>query len=132
MVASRVGVDSLGQEVFKRLDELGLTKSGVTIDPAHPTGTVDVVVDDAGQLDYVIHTDVAWDFIGFGDRMQSLVSRGGCDLLRVAGPAECVSRRTIDRFVRAGYDCLTIFDLNLRQCYYDEIVIGTRSVTRTC
>src|SRR5688572_20202091 len=58
-VVSRVGDDDLGREILRRLDELELDRSAVSIDPEHPTGTVEVRLDPAGVPDYVIHQAVA-------------------------------------------------------------------------
>src|SRR3954470_7104156 len=62
-VASRVGNDDLGREIFARLDGLGLDRTQVGTDPDRATGRGDVRVDAAGVPEYVIHAPVAWDFI---------------------------------------------------------------------
>ena len=46
--ASRVGHDSLGDEVFQHLVRLGLNSDFVQRDPVHGTGTVKVLVDQGG------------------------------------------------------------------------------------
>src|SRR5215210_6104207 len=63
VVVSRVGDDDLSREVRGRLNGLGFDASYVTTDPRHPTGAVEVRVDEHGAADYVIHERVAWDYI---------------------------------------------------------------------
>ncbi len=61
MVVSGVGDDALGREILSRLGDLGIDTRGITIDPTHPTGTVEVELGPGGQPSYTIHADVAWD-----------------------------------------------------------------------
>src|SRR5215472_5095023 len=49
VVASCVGQDSRGLEALRRLEELGLDIDHVQTDREHPTGTVNVDVEDNGQ-----------------------------------------------------------------------------------
>src|ERR1700693_1959206 len=47
--ASRIGNDSLGAEAAQKLAQLGLNAQFVQQDLVHPTGTVNIKIDDAGQ-----------------------------------------------------------------------------------
>ena len=49
--ASRVGADDLGGEALRHLTELGIPIDSIQNDANHPTGTVKVEVDAAGQHD---------------------------------------------------------------------------------
>src|SRR6266852_1183744 len=62
VVASRVGSDALGRAAGRRLERLGIRSAHVQLDSAHPTGTVNVKVDAAGQPNFEIAKPVAWDF----------------------------------------------------------------------
>ena len=59
---SRVGQDELGEQALSELENHNIKANYMGIDPVHPTGTVTVTLED-GHPDYVIHTDVAYDFI---------------------------------------------------------------------
>ena len=63
IVASRVGQDSRGIEALRRLEELGLNIDHVQTDREHPTGTVNVHIDDNGQPRFEITQPVAWDHL---------------------------------------------------------------------
>jgi len=59
---SRVGNDSLGNDVRAAMIGWGMDISGLQVDSTHPTGIVDVLFDN-GEPSYDIVEDSAWDFI---------------------------------------------------------------------
>ena len=123
-VVSRVGDDHLGHEILSRLDALGIDRRHVSVDRDHPTGTVDVRVDARGVPEYVIHEDVAWDFLAADDALLDLAGRADAVCFGTLAQRAAASRETIAAFIRATRaDCLRVFDINLRQSYYDRDVI---------
>src|SRR6188768_1783463 len=60
---SRVGDDPFGREIIERLFKFGVPACDVSLDAAHPTGTVDVELGADGQPRYIIQTEVAWDYL---------------------------------------------------------------------
>src|SRR5919197_5597535 len=62
-VVSRVGADGLGREVRDAVRRLGLADDYLQEDADHPTGTVAVALDPAGQPTFTITPDVAWDHL---------------------------------------------------------------------
>lgn len=124
IVVSCVGDDELGHEILARLKALGMSRDFVAIDPNHPTGTVDVAVDGQGAPTFTIHRDVAWDFIPCPDNLIELAQRADVICFGTLAQRSSVSRATIDRFLTpARWDCIRIFDVNLRQSYYSESTI---------
>src|SRR3954464_2900118 len=61
VIVSRVGDDELGRELREEGKRLGLGHEFIQTDRDHPTGTVRVAVDAAGQPTYTITEVVAWD-----------------------------------------------------------------------
>ena len=123
-VVSSVGDDALGRDILAQLDRLGLNRRFVSIDPGHPTGTVSVELDGQGKPNYVIHEDVAWDHIPSTPELTELAQRA--EILCFGSLAQrCkVSRATVRACLAATVEhCLRIFDVNLRQHYYDNEVI---------
>jgi len=49
LVFSRVGRDALGDEILAHLGRLGMSTDYLQRDPIHPTGTVNVRLDERGQ-----------------------------------------------------------------------------------
>lgn len=62
VLMSRIGDDELGRRTTKELSDKGINQELIQVDSTHPTGTVDVTIE-SGSPDYVIHRDVAYDFI---------------------------------------------------------------------
>ncbi|MDO9160774.1 MAG: carbohydrate kinase [Methylococcaceae bacterium] len=59
---SRIGNDPSGHEVAALMDSWGMNKKALQIDPDHPTGSVQVMIED-GEPSYEIVADCAYDFI---------------------------------------------------------------------
>ena len=66
---SRIGDDPEGHQVLASMQDWGMNTSVVEIDPTHPTGSVDVRLND-GEPHFEIVADAAYDFIS-GDHLPS-------------------------------------------------------------
>ena len=123
-VVSCVGRDPLGCEIVERLASLGLSSRYIATTYEYPTGTVDVKIDAAGVPEYIIHENVAWDYIPLTDDLLELAARADAVCFGTLCQRSPVSRNTIRRFLQATRtDCLRVFDVNLRQHYYDEATL---------
>ena len=117
-VVSRVGRDGLGDEILRRLDELGVDRGCVSVDPSHPTGTVTVDLDSRGVPAYVIHSDVAWDFLMADECVLDLARRADAVCFGTLAQRSMPSREAIRSFLRTTTPgCLRVFDINLRRQY---------------
>lgn len=117
---SCVGGDELGDEILRRIEAIGLSADYVAVDVEHPTGTVSVELDTEGKPKYVIHENVAWDFIRPRPEMIGLAQRADAVCFGSLAQRSVVSRTTIRDFVTATReDCVRIFDVNLRQHYFN-------------
>ena len=119
-VVSRVGNDDLGREILRRLDELALNRDFVEVDRDHPTGTVEVRLDAKGVPTYVIHENVAWDWIAPTSRLLDLARRADAVCFGTLAQRTPGTAAAIGEFLSATRDsCLRVFDVNFRQHYYD-------------
>jgi fructokinase len=126
VVASRVGNDEAGIEARKRVRDLGLDTGYVQVDPEHPTGRVNVTVDSAGQPDFTIAENAAWDFIEYNLHLQFLAGKADIVCFGSLAQRAEISRSTIQQFLRNTREsCLRIFDVNLRQNYYSPVILKT-------
>lgn len=124
VVVSRVGDDEPGRDVLRRLEALGLDVAHVTTDPHHPTGRVDVRLDARGVPDYLIHEGVAWDFLRATPALLDLAARADSVCFGTLAQRSPVSRDAIRAFLRtARPQCLRVFDVNLRQSYFDRATV---------
>jgi len=119
LVASKVGDDLMGKEILDSLFKLGLAGDFIQIDSEHPTGTVDVKIDDNGQPDYIINKNAAWDFLEFSDRWKKLAREADVICFGTLAQRSLKSRRTIIDFLKmARSSTIKVFDINLRQNFY--------------
>lgn len=125
-VVSRVGDDELGREILERVGGLGLRVDCLAVDGAHPTGTVSVELDGAGVPKYVIHEHVAWDFIELTEALLRLAGRADAVCYGTLGQRAAHSRRAIRGFLDGTRaDCMRVFDVNLRQDFFDREILDT-------
>jgi fructokinase len=125
-VVSRVGNDELGREAISRVQSLGVATAYVQVDDRFPTGTVNVAVDAEGFPDFGIARDVAWDHIAWNDHLQQLAAKADVVCFGTLAQREEPSRSTIHQFLRSTREsCLRIFDVNLRQNFYDVVSLRT-------
>jgi fructokinase len=122
-MVSRIGDDDLGLEIRAQLRQRDLADDYVQGDGQHPTGTVAVSVDAAGQPSFTINPDVACDFLAWEDRLASLLRGARAVCFGTLAQRHPVARATIQRAVREAPQALVVYDVNLRQHYYDKDVI---------
>lgn len=119
---SAVGADDLGDELLHAADLRGLRYMVSRTDK--PTGTVDVKLDDNGIPQYVIHENVAWDFIPFTSEEEKLVKKAEAFCFGTLAQRNDESRATLLHLLELMKPtALKIFDINLRQHFYDEEII---------
>lgn len=120
---SAVGRDALGQEILDTLAEKQLVSLVEPVD--YPTGTVQVTLDAQGVPRYEICEGVAWDNIPFTPHMERLARECRAVCFGSLAQRSAVSRATIRRFLGlVAPDAYRIFDINLRQHYYDREVVA--------
>ena len=122
LAISAVGEDQLGDETLSALEEKGLKYIMPRV--PFPTGTVQIELDAQGVPAYEIREGVAWDNIPFTPEMEKVARSCKAVCWGSLAQRHEVSRNTIHRFLDATPPtCLKIFDINLRQTFYDEEVI---------
>jgi fructokinase len=123
--ASRLGQDALGAAAIRRLGELALPTEFIQKDTDHPTGTVQVEVDGAGQPRFEISGSVAWDFLDWTPQWQTLAHRADAVCFGSLAQRSEHSRATVRKFVLAsGRNAVRVFDVNLRQSFYTAQVLA--------
>ncbi|MGN0233332.1 MAG: carbohydrate kinase [Bacteroidaceae bacterium] len=122
VAVSAVGNDILGDEAIRLLGQKGLRYELPVVE--FPTGTVQVTLDQEGVPAYDIKRNVAWDNIPFTEGIQRVAEQTKAVCWGSLAQRDEVSRSTIYRFLdHTPEDCLRIFDINLRQNFYDKEII---------
>lgn len=120
---SAISDDELGREIKSTLS----TKKLNTIleEVNEPTGTVQVTLNAAGVPTYDITEGVAWDHIPFTERIGDLAKETSAVCFGTLAQRSPESRATIHEFIENMPDgSLKVYDINLRQNYYDEKIIS--------
>jgi fructokinase len=130
VVASRVGTDALGDEVVRELVGPGMTADYVQRDAEHATSTVRVQLA-AGQPTFTFTPDIAWDHLEFTPAWAELAANCAAVCFGTLAQRSPQSRKTIWQFLGAAPQAIRLFDVNLRQGFYDResIVEGCRRAT---
>ena len=124
IAVSAIGQDALGDEIVEDFEAHGLPYNLSRVD--YPTGTVQVTLDAKGVPQYEIKTDVAWDNIPFTGELKALAADCKAVCFGSLAQRSAVSRATIGAFLDAvPEDCMKVFDINLRQNFYDAEVLET-------
>ena len=119
---SAIGNDKLGEETLAEFDKKHVNYLMPMVD--YPTGTVQVTLDEAGIPTYEIKEGVAWDNIPFTSEIEEVAKNCRAVCFGSLAQRSSVSRNTIQQFLDATPDdCLKIFDINLRQNFYNETII---------
>ena len=120
---SAVGADELGAGIRSVLDEKKLPATFVAEDADHPTGTVQVTLEN-GKPSYEICEDVAWDHIPMSGTLEALAQKTDAVCFGSLAQRNEVARSTIHAFLAAmPADALKIFDVNLRQAFFSKETI---------
>lgn len=125
IVASRIGSDALGTEAVRRLASVGVSAECLQLDSVRATGTVRVEVDAAGQPQFEIENNVAWDFLEWTRDWWALAAQADAICFGSLAQRCDVSRATIRSFVaEAPESAVRVFDVNLRQSFYSEEILA--------
>jgi fructokinase len=125
IVASRIGGDALGGDAVRQLRQLGVTTAFIQHDAVHPTGTVLVEVDHAGQPKFEIAQGVAWDFLEWTSEWQELAAQADAICFGSLAQRTPTGRATIRQFLAAARkEAVRIFDVNLRQAFFSKEILA--------
>jgi fructokinase len=122
VVASRVGCDSLGDEIIAELAGRGMLPDLVERDEAHPTGTVHVQLEQ-GQPTYTIVENVAWDYLELTHEWADLAAGATAICFGTLAQRSPVSRKAIWQFLESAPQAIRLLDVNLRPPYFDRTVL---------
>lgn len=123
VVASRVGQDDLGSQLLAELRGRGMTTDYIQTDPDHDTGKVYVSFKEGGEPSFDIVRGVAWDWLQFDPDLEDLARRCEAVCFGSLAQREGQTRNTIYRFLSTASRAIRLFDVNLRQHYYDQRVL---------
>lgn len=120
---SRVGKDSLGDQARAKLESIGLDVTHVEQDETYPTGTVEVIVDDAGSATYNILTGVAYDYVVSSPSLLAQASKCALVYFGTLAQRNPASRQALQDILQASPNATKLLDVNLRRdCFTRDTV----------
>jgi fructokinase len=120
VVASRVGSDELGAEALAILESRGVNTRYIQESSVRPTGRVMVTLAADGQPAYIIEKGAAWDELELSPEWDALAASADAVCYGSLAQRSSPSRETIVGFLaRTRPSCVRVFDVNLRQSFYD-------------
>lgn len=115
---SKVGNDKAGRDIREALKKLGVSDENIQTDYEFPTGSVKVKVDELGNADYNILTDVAYDHIEINAEMMEAFSEADCVCFGTLVQRYGISKNTLRELIHEAPDVVKFLDINLRKkCY---------------
>ena len=122
-ILSAVGSDEMGREILETIKRKNLSTDLIQIND-NPTSTVDVKLNSIGVPKYVIHQNVAWDFLYFDENAIGMVNNADIVCFGSLAQRNAKSREIICKFLNVcKTDALIIFDINIRQTFYNKEII---------
>lgn len=123
MVISAVGDDTNGKEILEVLKAKNISLEFIQVNEK-PTSTVDIVLDETGVPEYIIHENVAWDFIQFSEDIRQELTKADIVCFGSLAQRNIASRETIQKILKSFKpETLIVYDINLRQDYYNREII---------
>lgn len=122
-IISSVGNDSPGDEIFERLNSTKIKNFIGRNDKF--TGTVSITLDAEGIPAYMIHEEVAWDYINPSSEAFEYAGIANAICFGSLAQRSETSHKAILSILKAApNDALKVFDINMRQQYYNKEIIS--------
>ena len=123
LIVSRLGRDELGQKAASQALALGMDTSYIQWDDQHPTGTVQITLDQKNNPDYYIVPRVAYDHIETTESLLELAAASECLCFGTLIQRTPTARQTLQKLLTRADNSLKLLDINLRKnCYTRETV----------
>ncbi len=121
-IISSVGNDDLGLEIIQNIKDAGILSFIDFKDKS--TGTVSVQLDKNGVPNYVIHEDVAWDYIIPSESALEFARKADAVCFGSLAQRAVTSYNSIQEILETVPDnALKVFDINMRQRFYSKDII---------
>lgn len=123
---STIGDDLRGSAALAVLRTKRLETGSISIVDGYPTGYVTACLDSHGVATYQFPPDVAWDHLNINDDAHAIAPRLQAVCFGTLAQRSPASRRVIRDYLRLlPSGTLRVFDINLRQHFFDREIIET-------
>lgn len=115
---SCIGMDERGERMRAELEGLDVFTDWLQVDAEHPTGFVTVELT-GGEPQYKVAPNVAWDYFEYTPDLEPVAQEAEAIYFGTLAQRHDSAREAIETFLTRAPKALKIFDLNLRQDFYD-------------
>jgi len=123
-----IGNDDLGKEAIEILANHDVNISFIQTNENYRTGTVNVSFDSMKNPEYIINTDVAYDFIRAGKEIMEFAKGADCIAFGTLVQRSYQSRTALEEIIKVSGKALKFLDINLRKnCFTKETVNSSLS-----
>lgn len=120
-IVSQVGNDALGRDLLTGIAARGVDTAFIAVTSALPSSSVEVAVDQAGNVSYEIVEPVAWDALAYSDYAADLISGATAFVYGSLVARNEESRQALYRYLERSH--WPVFDVNLRPPFFDSGLI---------
>jgi fructokinase len=120
-IITRVGLDERGKKLIDLLSSNGVNTEHIQLDYDHPTGIVNAVPNEHGEMQYDIVAPAAWDFIALDEASVSLVKEASHFIFGSLINRNKVSRDTLFQLLEVAQ--VKVLDINLRPPHFDRRIV---------
>ena len=129
-LVSRLGNDALGNAAIELLSSHEVDTSFIQRDLSHPTGTVPVTLDAAGNASYSITPEVAYDFIEPSEQLIKTASLCKALCFGTLIQRSPTSQATLYSLIEQAQHAIKVVDINLRKdCFTADTVLRSLQVS---
>ncbi len=125
VIVSRVGRDEPGTAIRAALRERGLADAFLQEDAGRPTGTVAVTVGPGGHPEFDITENVAYDRLTPEPSWAALFGQAVAVCFGTLVQRTAAGRSAVRQALALAPNALTVYDVNLRQHYFDRDTVET-------
>ncbi len=122
---SKIGMDDAGKEIMHKLELARFNLDDLQVDGDHPTGSVNVQLDESGAHQFDIISNVAYDYIEFIPEYHSKLINAAQMVyfgsLIQRSEAGCENLQTFISHTKS--ETLNFYDINLRPGGYNNAII---------
>jgi fructokinase len=129
---SRIGMDDAGKEILHKLELFEFNLNDIQLDDVHPTGIVNVQLDNSGVPQFDIISDVAYDYIEFEPTYHlDLIGEAQLIYFGTLAQRSQTGYKNLQKFISFGAsEALNFYDINLRPACYTKAIIE-KSLSKT-
>ncbi|MCF8431159.1 MAG: carbohydrate kinase, partial [Melioribacteraceae bacterium] len=118
---SRVGKDTLGDQIKKRMKTAGLSTEYLQTDLSYQTGIVEVELDTNGNASYEIVQPVAWDFVEVNKKALNFAKNADAIIFGSLAQRHPITEEAIHNLL--DLKKFNVFDVNLRPPFDEELIV---------